>query len=352
MTTSQLTAPAGSDTRVESDTRTELDTPVVARTETTTETPPIQTRWWAARLRSIGCWFDNTAKSYTDDEQTSKYAVDWLRMIPYLGLHLTCFCVIWVGWSGVAVGVAAALYVVHMFSVTAFYHRYFSHRSYRTSRVAQFIFAVLGNSCVQRGPIWWAARHRHHHRHSDEEVDIHSPVRHGFYWSHVGWITSKGAFNFDESAVPDLVKFPELRFLNRFDNLIPLLEALGLFGLGWWLQARGWSTSGWQMLIWGFFISTVASSHATFTINSLTHMFGRKRYKSTDESRNSFLLALLTFGEGWHNNHHYYPGSVRQGFYWWEIDLTYYVLWVMARFGIIWDLNAVPAKTRASHHLE
>ena len=297
-------------------------------------------------------WLDNSARTYSEGETARAYAVDWIRLIPFLVMHLLCFTVIWVGWSPIAVTVAGGLYVVHMFSITAFYHRYFSHRSYKTSRVAQFIFGVMGNSCVQRGPIWWAARHRHHHRHSDEEVDVHSPIRHGLYWSHFGWITSKGAFGFDASAVPDLVKYPELRFLNRFDNVVPIIEAVLIFAFGSWLQSRGWNTTGWQMLIWGFFISTIVCSHATFTINSLTHLWGTKRYKNKDESRNNLALALLTFGEGWHNNHHHYPGAVRQGFYWWEIDLTYYVLWLMARVGIIWDLNAVPAKVRDSQHID
>lgn len=302
--------------------------------------------------RSVTCWFDTSAKSYSQGDLVNPYSVDWLRMIPYVGMHLMCLGVIWVGWSPIAVMLAAGLYVVHMFSITAFYHRYFSHRSYKTSRFFQFIFAVLGNSCVQRGPIWWAARHRHHHRHSDEEADVHSPVRHGLFWSHFGWIISKGAFGYESKSVPDLIKYPELRFIDRFDNLIPVVEAAMIFGLGKFLQARGWHTSGMQMLIWGFFISTIVCSHATFTINSLTHMFGRKRYKSKDESRNSLALALLTFGEGWHNNHHYYPGAVRQGFYWWEIDLTYYVLWLMARLRIIWDLNSVPTQVREAHHVQ
>jgi stearoyl-CoA desaturase (delta-9 desaturase) len=311
-----------------------------------------RTKRLGSRLRTMVGWFDNTAKDYSPAELEETYAVDWFRLLPFLGLHLMCLGVIWVGWSGIAVAVAAGLYVVHMFAVTAFYHRYFSHRTYKTSRFMQFIFAVIGSSCVQRGPIWWAARHRHHHRHSDEEVDIHSPVRHGLYWSHFGWITSKRAYRYDAKAVPDLVKFPELRFIDRFDGLVPLLQAIGLYFLGVWLAGRGWNTSGWQMLIWGFFISTVVCSHATFTINSLTHMFGSKRYESKDESRNSLLLALLTFGEGWHNNHHYYPGAVRQGFYWWEIDPTYYGLWCMSKLGLIWDLNAVPEKVREAHHLE
>ncbi len=309
-------------------------------------------RGWSAVFRGLYLWFAKTSNVYSDAEVANQYAVDWVRMIPYACLHLACLGVIWVGWSPIAVAVAAGLYVVHMFSVTAFYHRYFSHRTYQTSRFFQFIFAVLGASCVQRGPIWWAARHRHHHRNSDQEDDVHSPIRHGLYWSHVGWITSKRAFGYDQKSVVDLLKYPELRFIDRFDSLVPLLEAIGLFGLGKLLQAYGFNTSGWQMLIWGFFISTVVCAHATFTINSLTHLWGRKRYNTGDESRNSLLLALITFGEGWHNNHHYYPGSVRQGFYWWEIDLTYYVLYLMSRLGIIWDLNGVPKSKRESHRVD
>ncbi len=297
-------------------------------------------------IRTIGCWVDNSARTYSEVEIANMYDVDWFRLVPYLSLYLACFAVIWVGWSPVAVAVAAGLYVFHMFSITGFYHRYFSHRTYRTSRFAQFIFAVCGTSCVQRGPIWWAARHRHHHKHSDEQIDIHSPIRHGMYWSHFGWITSKAAFSFDKKVVPDLMKFPELRFLNRYEILVPVIQAVLIYYLGVWLETLGWATNGWQMLVWGFFISTCVCSQATFTINSLTHMFGKPRYKSKDESKNSLLLALLTFGEGWHNNHHYYPGAVRQGFYWWEIDLTFYVLWCMSKLGIIWDLNAVPSETR------
>jgi len=302
-------------------------------------------------LSTIGLWFDNTTKNYSEDEIADQYSVDVVRLIPYLGLHLMCFWVFYVGWSGIAIGVAAAMYVVHMFAITGFYHRYFSHRTFKTSRFMQFILALVGSSCVQRGPIWWASRHRHHHRHSDEESDVHSPIRHGFYWSHMGWITSKGAFTFDKKSVPDLMKFPELVFLDRYDNLVPVLEGVAMFFLGVFLQSLGFNTTGFQMLIWGFFISIICSSHATYTINSLMHLWGRKRYKSKDESRNSLLLALLTFGEGWHNNHHYYPGAARQGFYWWEIDLTYYGLWCMSKLGLIWDLNPVPRKVRDSHHL-
>ncbi len=302
-------------------------------------------------LRSLTCCFDSGSKSYSSAETAEMYSIDWFRVIPFACMHLMCLGVIWVGWSPIAVAVAVAMYAIHMFSITAFYHRYFSHRTYKTSRVAQFVFAVMGSSCVQRGPIWWASRHRHHHRHSDDEVDFHSPIRHGLFWSHVGWIMSKGAYGYDEKSVGDLTKFPEIRFLDRFDNLVPLIEALSMLALGSVLHAYGWNTTGWQMLIWGFFISIIVSSHATFTINSFTHLWGKKRYESKDESRNSLLFALLTFGEGWHNNHHYYPGAVRQGFYWWEIDMTYYTLWLMSRLGIIWDLNTIPEKAREAHHI-
>lgn len=305
-------------------------------------------------LRSIGGWFDNKVVGpAANPDAAEDFRVDWYRILPFMAMHLACVAVIWVGWSPIAVGAAFAMYVIRMFFVTGFYHRYFSHRTFKTSRVGQFLFAVAGNSAVQRGPLWWAAHHRHHHRVSDQEDDRHSALQHGFFWSHVGWITSKKNFATNLDAVKDLAKFPELRFLNRFDNVVPVLLGVSMFLLGVALEgwAPSWETSGFQMLIWGFFISTVAVAHATFSINSLTHMVGSKRYKSTDESRNNFLLALLTLGEGWHNNHHYYPGAARQGFYWWEIDITYYMLRVLSAVGLIWDLNAVPPHVRDANHL-
>lgn len=267
--------------------------------------------------------------------------VDWVRSIPFFAMHLACLAVIWVGWSWVAVSVAFALYWFRMFAVTGIYHRYFSHRTYKTSRVWQFCMAVWGASCTQKGGPWWAAHHRNHHRYSDKPGDAHSPHEHGFLWAHMGWITSRRNADTDYTKVPDLAKFPELVFLNRFDTLVPILLAVSLFGYGHWLGPE-WGTSGWQMLVWGFFISTVVLFHATSTINSLAHLMGRKRYDTGDESRNSFFLAIITMGEGWHNNHHHYPAATRQGFYWWEIDLTYYILKLMSWVGLIWDLNPVP----------
>ncbi len=301
---------------------------------------------------SVIGWFDNTAYSQAVPKSEFK-DIDWVRSIPFLGLHLMCFGVIWVGWSWIAVLTAVALYFIRMFAITGFYHRYFSHRSFKTSRWAQFLFAVWGNSSVQKGPLWWAAHHRHHHRHSDEEDDVHSPHRDGLFWSHMGWITCKGNFPTNYKAVPDLVKFPELRFLDRFETVVPITLAVSLFAFGAILNslAPQLGTSGMQMLIWGFFISTIVLFHGTCTINSLSHLFGNKRYKTSDESRNNLLLALITMGEGWHNNHHHFPAAVRQGFYWWEIDITYYVLRLLSWTGIIWDLTPVPAGVRVSNRV-
>jgi stearoyl-CoA desaturase (delta-9 desaturase) len=253
--------------------------------------------------------------------------------------------VIFTGWSWFAVGVAVFLYFIRMFAITGFYHRYFSHRTFRTSRFMQFLMAVLGNSSVQRGPLWWAATHRHHHQHSDQEEDVHSPTMRGFIWSHIGWMTSARNFPTNYKRVKDLARFPELVFLNRFDLLVPLLFALSMLGLGWavghfWPES---GTSAGQMLVWGFFISTIFLLHGTLFINSLAHTFGRRRYETTDTSRNSLLLALITLGEGWHNNHHHSMTSVRQGFFWYEIDITFYILKMLSWTGLIWDLRPVPA---------
>lgn len=286
-----------------------------------------------------------------DDKQ-----VDWIRILPFIGTHLMCLGVIWVGWSWIAVLVAVLLYAIRMFAITGFYHRYFSHKTFKTNRFWQFIFAVLGSSAAQRGPLWWAAHHRHHHRHSDEEDDRHSPHQHGLLWSHMLWFTNRSNYQTQIHYVKDLAKYPELRFIDRHDMLVPVLLGTALFFFGVTLNFffPQLGTNGMQMLIWGFFISTVVLFHGTCTINSLSHMMGTRRYETGDHSRNSLLLALITFGEGWHNNHHYYPNATRQGFYWWEVDITYYVLRGMATLGIIRDLKGVPTHVRDQEkkHLE
>jgi stearoyl-CoA desaturase (delta-9 desaturase) len=298
-------------------------------------------------LRAVARWLDSEAGS-TPTEQALEKEVDWLRILPFVILHVACLGIIWVGWSLTAVAVAVGLYLVRMFAITAFYHRYFSHRAYKAGRFWQFLFAVVGNSSAQRGPLWWAAHHRHHHRYADQEEDVHSPVRDGFWWSHMIWLTTQANFPTRKKYVQDWAKFPELVWINRFDTVVPLLLALALFAAGEWLafQAPRLGTNGPQMLIWGFFVSTVVLFHGTCTINSLDHMIGTRRYETTDTSRNNPVLALITLGEGWHNNHHYYAVSARQGFFWWEIDITYFVLVFLSWLGIVRDLRPVPKVVR------
>ncbi|MBB5940998.1 stearoyl-CoA desaturase (delta-9 desaturase) [Xanthomonas arboricola] len=288
-------------------------------------------------------WFDTSAEIELDPARADR--IDWLRAAPYIGLHLACLGVFWVGVSWFAVGMAVAMYAVRMFALTGFYHRYFAHRAFKTSRPVQFLFAAIGATCVQRGPLWWAAHHRNHHRHTDTPADPHSPRQHGFWWSHSGWFLTPRGFRTDWEAIPDLRRFPELRFLDRFDLLLPVLLALALFLLGGWLQQHvpQLGTDGPQLLVWGFFVSTVALFHATFTINSLAHRFGSRRFDTRDDSRNNLWLALLTFGEGWHNNHHFFPGAARQGFRWWELDLTWYGLKALSWTRVIRELKPVPA---------
>ena len=302
-------------------------------------------RWFSSILQWFDAW---TNGGVTDQSPRQDYRVEWLRCIPFFAVHLMCFGIIWVGWSPIAVAVAISMYLVRMFGITGIYHRYFSHRAYKTNRFWQFIFGVLGSSAVQRGPLWWAAHHRHHHRHSDKESDVHSPHEHDLLWSHMLWITSKQNFPTQLHEVKDLAKFPELRMLDRYDTLVPILLGVVMFyfgvALNYFWPSLG--TSGMQMLIWGFFISTVALFHGTCTINSLSHLFGSRRYSTNDQSRNNFWLALVTLGEGWHNNHHHYPAAARQGFFWWEVDITFYVLKTLSFFGIIWDLKPVPEHIR------
>jgi len=309
-----------------------------------TSVQPVDPAASAGRLAAtLRRWFDTGDPAANDDGDDDR--VDWLRAVPFVGMHLACLAAFVVGASWFAVVVAAALYAVRMFALTGFYHRYFSHRAFKAPRAVQFAFACIGAACVQRGPLWWAAHHRNHHRHVETEQDLHSPVVHGFWRSHVGWFLTRRGFRTHWERVGDFAKFPELRWLDRFDIAVPVALAAALYALGAWLQeaAPQLRTSGPQLLVWGFFVSTVVLFHATVTINSLAHRYGSRRYATRDDSRNNAWLALLTFGEGWHNNHHFFPGSARQGFRWWELDLTWYGLRVLAALGLVRDLRPVPA---------
>ncbi len=254
--------------------------------------------------------------------------------IPFLALHLLPLLAFVTGVTWRAVWLAVALYFVRMVAITAGYHRYFAHRSYRMGRVAQFVLAFVGASAAQKGPLWWAGHHRSHHKYSDTERDIHSPKR-GFLWSHIGWILCDRFNRTDTDSIKDFAKYPELVFLDKHDWIAP-----------WTLGVACYLYAGWSGLVIGFFASTVLLWHATFCVNSLAHVFGRRVYETSDTSRNSTIVALITSGEGWHNNHHRYPWAARQGFRWWQVDVSYYVLRLFSLVGIVHDLRPVPAAVR------
>jgi stearoyl-CoA desaturase (Delta-9 desaturase) len=221
-----------------------------------------------------------------------------------------------------------------------------SHVTYKTSRWFQFILAAIGATAAQKGPIWWASHHRHHHKHSDTAEDVHPPLIYGIWYAHVGWILSNEFMRPRLELVRDLMKFPEIVWLDRNSYMPPALLFVAVAMLGWYLEMYHpeLHTTMWQMVVWGFCISTTLLYHGTFMINSWAHIIGTRRFETSDESRNSWFLAIITLGEGWHNNHHRYPGSEPQGFYWWEIDISHYTLRVLEKLGLVWDIRTPPAK--------
>jgi stearoyl-CoA desaturase (delta-9 desaturase) len=259
-----------------------------------------------------------------------------VESLPFWLVHVVAVVgVVWLGWSWKGLLLALALYAIRMFAITAGYHRYFAHRSYRASRPVQFALAALGTTAAQQGPLWWAAHHRRHHRFSDQPEDVHSVRQRGFWYAHLGWVFASENQETRLGDIPDLARYPELRWLNRH-HLVPVVILAAL------LLAVG----GPFALVWGFFVSTTLLWHGTFSINSLSHVFGRRRYATSDDSRNSLALALITLGEGWHNNHHYYQRAASQGFYWWEIDVSYYVLRLLSLVGLVRDVGRPPRHVR------
>jgi stearoyl-CoA desaturase (delta-9 desaturase) len=259
--------------------------------------------------------------------------------IPFVLVHLACVAALWTGVTYDALVLCFLLYWLRIFAIGAGYHRYFSHRAYRTSRAFQFALAVLSQSTAQKSVLWWASKHRHHHLHSDTETDVHSPRHKGFVYSHLGWIFSRKNDVADLVKVADFARYPELMWLHKHELVPPAVLALLSVVI-----------AGWSGLVVGFFWSTVLVYHATFCINSLAHVRGRRRYVTGDDSRNNWLLALFTMGEGWHNNHHAYQSSVRQGFRWWEIDATFYLLKALSWTGLVWDLKTPPAAVRLNEY--
>ncbi len=266
--------------------------------------------------------------------------MNWAASVPFILIHLVPLAIIFTGVTARSVILCVTLYFVRMFFITAGFHRYFSHRSYKMGRIMQFLMAFGGTTSAQKGVLWWAAHHRHHHKHSDEESDIHSP-RHGFWWSHAGWILCDKYNETRFDLIPDLAKYPELRWLNRFHLVPPTMLAIACVAI-----------DGWPGLVIGFFLSTAVLYHGTFTINSLTHVFGRRRYVTVDTSRNSLILALITLGEGWHNNHHYYQRATNQGFFWWEIDISFYVLKLLSWLRLVRGIHTPPQRVLDSNRVK
>jgi stearoyl-CoA desaturase (Delta-9 desaturase) len=269
---------------------------------------------------------------------SSERRYDWASSIPFWGVHVAAVVgVLLLGFSWSGLALALGLYFFRMFGITAGFHRYFSHRSFRTGRVMQFMLALIGGLSVQKGALWWASHHRAHHAYSDTPQDIHSVKQKGFFWAHLGWFLAYDHKETDYKRIPDLAKYPELRWLNDHDTLPAVIFAAMLF-----FVAGPWA------LVWGFFVSTTLLWHGTFTINSLAHTLGRRRYETGDESRNSLTLALITMGEGWHNNHHYYQRATSQGFFWWEIDASYYLLRLLQSMHLVSGVTRPPLHVRAA----
>jgi len=271
-------------------------------------------------------------------------------------LHIAPVLIFWTGSTLFDWMVCIFLYFFRMFFVTGGYHRYFSHRTFKTSRFFQFILAFFAQTSLQKGVLWWAANHRTHHKYSDLPDDPHSARIYGFWYSHVGWIIGPDYKETRSDLIKDYAKYPELRWLNSHYLIPPIILMLLVYFIGGYINSGGVlaeiPVAGLSTLAIGFFLSTVVLFHGTFSINSLMHMIGKPRYVSNDKSKNSLFLALITMGEGWHNNHHYYQSSVRQGFFWWEIDVTFYILKFLSVFGIVWDLRPVPVHIKYSKNRE
>jgi stearoyl-CoA desaturase (delta-9 desaturase) len=276
--------------------------------------------------------------------------IDWLRATPFAAIHLGCLFAFATGVSATAVSLGLFLYVIRMFFITAFYHRYFSHRAYKVSRLTQFVMAVLGCTCGQRGPVWWAGHHRKHHMSSDQPDDPHSPKVRGFWFSHTIWFLTRGTFGAPTNRVRDWLYFPELRFLEKVEWLPFITLGAACYGAGevLALQTPALGTSGAQMFVVGFLWSTVLLYHATYSTNSIAHQFGSRRFVTSDDSRNNGWVALLTLGEGWHNNHHCFPASARQGLRRWELDPTWWGLRALASVGIVRELKTISPERLAS----
>ena len=264
--------------------------------------------------------------------------------LPFLSVHVGAIYALTISPSPFALFMVGLMYFIRMFGITAGFHRLFSHRSFKTNRLFQFFLAYSATCSAQMGPIWWASHHRHHHKYTEQIEDPHTPTLKGFFWAHVGWIMSPANSPTKEEYVGDLMKYPELRWLDKYHYAAPFSLVVLLYGLGEFMAVNyiQYNTNGMELVLWGFFVSTVFLYHATFMVNSVCHVFGHRTYDTKDGSVNNLLVAILTLGEGWHNNHHAFPNSERQGHKWYQIDISHYILWSLSKIGIVWNIRNVP----------
>ena len=244
-----------------------------------------------------------------------KLGVNWANVIFIIVAHIAAVAALFF-WSWPAVITGFVLfYVAGSFGIGMGYHRLLTHRGYKVPRLVEYFLATCGTLSLEGGPIQWVVTHRIHHAHADRPGDPHTP-RDGGWWAHMGWILWGTAQNHDAATIahyaPDLVKDRYYRWLNNYYYVPLLIVGIGLFIFG-----------GWGVVLWGVFLRTTVALHATWLVNSATHLWGEQRFKTDDDSRNSWWVALLTFGEGWHNNHHAHPTSARHGLHWYEIDLNW-----------------------------
>ncbi len=259
-----------------------------------------------------------------------------ISLAPLLAVHFALLAIPFVEftwWSVLAIFVVTRICGV---GVTVGLHRYFSHRAFKTTRWFQFVLGFMGCTALQKGPLWWPIHHRLHHRHSDRKDDPHSPVVDGFWYGHIGWLFSRDLMNPDQAVVKDLMKYPELVWLDRFWMLPGLM-----------LAAACYAVLGMNGLIYGYCLSVVFVFQVTFAVNSIGHLWGPQRFATGEGSRNNPVLGILAMGDGWHNNHHRAPSSARHGFAWYELDLAYQCIRLLAFLGLAWDVKQPPASVMA-----
>ena len=249
-------------------------------------------------------------------------------------VQCSAFLIFFISFSWTFLALWAVSHFLRAIGLTLAFHRYFAHRSFQMNRTARFVWSFIGTAAMQKGPLWWAGHHVNHHRYADRDGDPHSPMVSGIYYAHIGWFLNDARHDRLEASNPvmrDFSKAPEIVWLNKNFWAPPLLLAIAMFLIG-----------GMPWLIWGFCVPTMTLAHATFAINTVNHMFGSRRFDTIDESRNNLVTAFFAVGEGWHNNHHRYQRSARNGFYWWEFDPTWYVIRLMQMIGLVWDVKTVP----------